>query len=284
MALKGREKYSAEKIEKLHEYLKRYHQLGQPIDYEILVDGFRAVRRTNDPEVFYQFDTFVNADTQNIEIVFYQGSSNNNERFLFLLTDTPIQRNNQDEQSLSGIEIQNRILDGINKERERWEMEKLLEEKKQLEKDNADYEAWIGELEEDKKNLEEEITVLKAGQNPLNSLLGELGSSFVTGMLKKNPGILKALPGGETLSGFISETDDRPTTSNEQEESTVKVKPKAEPDAQDKEAIEFIKGLQHVFSQEEFIKVMQVLDSLASDKNNIDVVIQLLTSKAHETI
>ena len=207
MALKGKEKYSAEKIEKLYEYLKRYHQLGQPIDYEILVDGFRAVRRTSDPEVFYQFDTFVNADTQNIEIVFYQGSSNNNERFLFLLTDTPVQRIQQEEQSLSGLEIQNRILDGISKERERWEMDRLLEEKKQLEKDNAEYEEWINELEQDKKNLEEEILVLKTGQNPLNSILGELGSSFVTGMLKKNPGILKSLPGGATLSGLINENE-----------------------------------------------------------------------------
>jgi hypothetical protein len=252
------------------------------------VDGFRAVRRTNDPEVFYQFDTFVNADTQNIEIVFYQGSSNNNERFLFLLTDTPIQRSQPEDQNLSGLEIQNRILDGISKERERWEMERLLEEKKQLEKNNADYEAWINELEQDKKNLEEEILVLKAGQNPLNSLLGELGSSFVTGMLKKNPGILKALPGGETLSGIISDTEERQTIPVEQEESTVTVKPKTaakeETTTQDKEALDFIKGLQHVFSQEEFTKVMQILDGLASDKRNIDVVLQLLTSKANETL
>lgn len=283
MALKGREKYSAEKIEKLNEYLKRYHQLGQPIDYEILVDGFRAVRRTNDPEVFYQFDTFVNADTQNIEIVFYQGNSNNNERFLFLLTDSPVQRNTQDEQSLSGIEIQSRILDGINKERERWEMDRVLEEKKQLEKDHAEFEAWIEELEEEKKNLEEEISMLKAGQNPLNSLLGELGSSFVTSMLKKNPGILKALPGGETLSGFINNVEDE-NTATSQEESTVKVKPKDTPESPDNESIQFIKELHQVFSEEEFIKVMQVLDSLATDKSSIDIVLQLLKSKAHETI
>ena len=174
MALKGREKYSAEKIEKLHEYLKRYHQLGQPIDYEILVDGFRAVRRTSDPEVFYQFDTFVNADTQNIEIVFYHGNSNNNERFLFLLTDTPIQRNNQDEQSLSGLEIQNRSLDGISKERERWEMEKVLDEKKQLEKDN---ERLKNELA--RKNENDEIILQKNRQleRQLNMMKATAGSS-----------------------------------------------------------------------------------------------------------
>lgn len=285
MALKGKERYSAEKIDKLHDYLKRYHQLNQPIDYEILVDGFRAVRRTNDPEAFYNFDMFVTANTDHIEIVFYQGNSNNTERFLYVLTDTPITRLPSEDQNLSGLEIQNKIQDGISKERERWEAEKLMDKYNQLEKDNSDYENWIKELEDDKHNLEDELARLKAGANPLNSLLGEIGSSFVTGMIKKNPGILKALPLGEALSGILNDQEEKQPESAGHEESTVEIKAKNEDlSTEDKEAMVFIRGLQQVFSQEEFMKVMQVIDGLASDRSRIEVVLQLLNQKENAAL
>ena len=285
MALKGKERYSAEKIDKLYDYLKRYHELSQPIDYEILVDGFRAVRRTNDPEAFYNFDMFVTANTDHIEIVFYQGNSNNTERFLYVLTDAPIAKLPMEDQNLSGIEIQSRIQDGISKERERWEAEKLMDKYNQLEKDNSDYENWIKELEEDKQNLEDELEKLKAGANPLNSLLGEIGSSFVTGFIKKNPGILKALPMGEALSGFLNDQEEKHPDATEEQESTVEIKAKKEElSVQDKEAMVFIRGLQQVFSQEEFMKVMQVIDGMASDKSRIEVVLQLLNQKENAAL
>ena len=87
MAIIGKEKYNQEKIDKLHDYLKMYQDMGQPIDFEVLVDGFKAVRRTANPEMFRLFENFVNGETKSIEVLFYQGSSNNNDKHLFTFVD-----------------------------------------------------------------------------------------------------------------------------------------------------------------------------------------------------
>ncbi len=43
-----KEKYSEEKISRLKKYLELYHNLGKPVDYEIVVDQFKIERRTDD--------------------------------------------------------------------------------------------------------------------------------------------------------------------------------------------------------------------------------------------
>jgi hypothetical protein len=71
---------------------------GQPIDYEILVDGFKAVRRTSDPDMFTMFENFVTADTRSIEILLFTGSSNNNEKRIFYFGE-------DQKEGLSGVDV-----------------------------------------------------------------------------------------------------------------------------------------------------------------------------------
>src|SRR3989337_1429733 len=98
MALISKQKYDQAKIEKLAEYLRLYYQKDQPIDYEIIVDGLRVVRRTNDPDMFPLHEAFVTGDTKSIEVLFYSGTSPNNERHVFTLSEESKQ------EGLSGIE------------------------------------------------------------------------------------------------------------------------------------------------------------------------------------
>src|ERR1043165_7399868 len=99
MGIIGKQKYAQEKVDKLYDYLNTYHEKGMPIDYEVLVDGFKAVRRTNDPAMFYMFESFVNSDCRSIEILFYTGTSNNNDKHIFTFGDEA-----KEQQGLSGIE------------------------------------------------------------------------------------------------------------------------------------------------------------------------------------
>jgi hypothetical protein len=60
-----------------------------PLITKSLVDGFKAVRRTSDPDMFTMFENFVTADTRSIEILLFTGSSNNNEKRIFYFGEQP---------------------------------------------------------------------------------------------------------------------------------------------------------------------------------------------------
>jgi hypothetical protein len=49
------EKYTNDRMEMLKEYVQTYHEMGEPFDYVIYVDGFPAVRRTSNPKFFNNF-------------------------------------------------------------------------------------------------------------------------------------------------------------------------------------------------------------------------------------
>src|SRR3954471_17641112 len=109
MALQSKEKYDAKKVERLEEHLRLYFDKGQPIDFEIIVDGFKVVRRTSDPNMFAMYENFVDADTKSIEILLYTGSSNNNDKRIFYFGDTH-------KEGLSGVEVEAKIKEGVNQE------------------------------------------------------------------------------------------------------------------------------------------------------------------------
>lgn len=89
------ERYEQAKIEKLIQYLRLYSEKGQPIDYEILIDNFKAVRRTNDPENFLMFKNFITTDTRFIQVLLFSGSSNNNEKRIFYFAEAPSENGNE---------------------------------------------------------------------------------------------------------------------------------------------------------------------------------------------
>lgn len=266
MAIIAKQKYTQEKADKLLDYLKLYHEKGMPIDYEILVDGFKAVRRTNDPEMFTMFESFVTPDSKAVEILFYTGTSNNNDKHIFTFQDEP------KEQGLSGIEIDNRIQEGIDREKRNWEFENLRRENKELKEE-------IEELEEEIEKLEKEKEEITSNQSPLKGVLGEIGSSFVEGFIRRNPKIIAKLPGGETLAGLIEEDNkERSLEEGTTEETEVSFKPKSEASTatsseEDRNAISFVNQLKSSFTKDEFDQVLQVLQHLSDHKDAIEKVL-----------
>ncbi|MFN8436017.1 MAG: hypothetical protein U0V72_00145 [Cytophagales bacterium] len=265
MAIIAKQKYTQEKIDKLLDYLKLYHEKGMPIDYEILVDGFKAVRRTDDPEMFTMFESFVTPDSKAVEILFYTGTSNNNDKHIFTFQEEV------KEHGLSGIDIDNRIQEGIDREKRNWEFENLRRENKELKEE-------IEELEDEIEKLEKEKEELTSNQSPLKGVLGEIGSSFVEGFIRRNPKIIAKLPGGETLAGLIEEDNkERGLEENTAEDTEVSFKPKLESKSEQSEeernAIAFVNQLKSSFTQGEFDQVLQVLQQLSDHKEAIEKVL-----------
>jgi hypothetical protein len=268
MALPNKEKYEQKKIDNLLQYLRLYHEKGQPIDYEILVDGFKAVRRTSDPDMFTMFENFVTADTRSIEILLFTGSSNNNEKRIFYFGE-------EQKEGLSGVEVKNIVDEEVQRKLREKEYDALKDENKKLQQHIADLESEVDELEKQNARLEMK-------QSPLNSLLGDVGSSLVESFIKRNPKLMSAFPGGEALAGLLQSNNDE-TAEEQIPESEVSFKPKVPTTSslseEEQAAIQFVNQLKSQFSKEEFERVLHILQTLADDKSKIDLILNHVNIK-----
>lgn len=272
MALPNKEKYEQKKIDNLQEYLRLYHQKGQPIDFEILIDGFKAVRRTSDPDMFSMFENFVNADTRSIEVLLFTGASNNNEKRIFYFGEDQ----QKEKEGLSGVDVKNMVDEEVQKKLLAKEHEDLKEENSNLKKHIADLESEVDELEKHNAKLE-----LK--QSPLNNFLGDIGSSLVESFIKRNPKLMSSIPGGETLAGLIQQDNGSETQNDSSQESEVSFKPKGNSGCsmgeEDQAAIQFVNQLKAQFTKDEFDNVLLILQTLADDKSKISLIINHVNIK-----
>ncbi|HSZ72474.1 MAG TPA: hypothetical protein VK750_07335 [Cytophagaceae bacterium] len=273
MAIVAKQKYTQEKIDKLLDYLNLYKDKNQSIDYEILVDGFKAVRRTSDPEMFNIYDNFVTPESKVIEVLFYTGTSNNNDKYIFTLQEEP------KEQGLSGIEIDNRIQEGIEREKRNWEFDDLRKKNKELKEE-------IDELENEIEKLEKDKLELQAKESPLKGILGEVGSTFVESLIRRNPRLLAKIPGGDTLAGLIEEDNREKELEGEDEQTEVSFKPKSSAKTvlseEDQYAITFVKQLKSSFTKSEFDSVLEILEQFAIHKQNIETTLETLKNTSHD--
>jgi FtsZ-binding cell division protein ZapB len=266
MALISKQKYDSAQVQKLADLVRLYRDREQPFDYEIVVDGLKVVRRTSDPEMFFIFENFVTADTKNVEIIFYNGNSNVNEKRMFTFID------DEPEKGLNGVEAEARIHEKLKKDMEF----------DQLTRDNKDLKQKVEELKREVDYLEKTNEELVNSQSPLRGFLGEIGSSFVESFIRRNPSVIKSLPGGEALAGLI-ETDNKQRQQEEQiSENEVTFKAKSESGSWNEEeqnAITFVNQLKAQFQREEFDKVLLILQTLADDKSKIDLILNHVNIK-----
>jgi FtsZ-binding cell division protein ZapB len=263
MALPNKEKYEQKKIDNLLHYLRLYHDKGQPIDFEILVDGFKAVRRTSDPDMFTMFENFVTAETRSIEVLLFTGSSNNNEKRIFYFGE-------QQKEGLSGMDVKSIVDEEVQRKLREKEFDELKYENKNLKQHIADLESEVDELEKQNARLEMK-------QSPLNSLLGDVGSSLVESFVKRNPKLMAAFPGGEALAGLLQSSNEE-ASEETTPDSEVSFKPKVTtsaptPSEEDEAAVQFVNQLKSQFNKEEFERVLHILQMLADDKSKIELIL-----------
>lgn len=271
MALISKQKYDQGKIDKLAEYLRIYHQKDQPLDYEIIVDGLKVVRRTNDPDMFPMYENFITADTRSIEVLFYVGTSNVNDKHIFTLIDEP------KEQGLSGVEVQAHLKEQLGEQKK-----ELLRELQydQLVKENQELKDDVAELEKEVDQLEKDKQALLDSQSPLKGILGEVGSSLVESFIRRNPNVIKGIPGGEALAGLMNTEGKR--EEGQPENADVSFRPKDKTPSlseEDQAAITFVNQLKSQFSKNEFDNILLILQTLADDKGKIDLILNHVSIK-----
>ena len=274
MALLGKEKYSPEEVERIYEYLSVYHEKDQPIQYEIIVDNFKAVRRTDDLSMFNVFEKFVKPKTKSVEFILYTGTSNNNDKYMLYFGE-------DEQRGLSGLEVEKRIQDGIDKEKKGWEFEQLRKENQDLKSEVNEQDKEIDQLEKEIDRLEKEKEDLIAKQSPLKGLVGELGAGVIEAIVRRNPKtIAKIIPGGESLAGLLDqearEREETPAISEAEVVFTPKSNSAPTVKEEDKETLQLLTQIRQVFSEEEYDKVMDILDALLTDKTKISTIHEML--------
>jgi hypothetical protein len=273
----NREKYSPERIDRLQNYLKTYSQRGEPLDYEVIVDGFKAVRRTNDPELFQLYEEHVSHETQSISVLLYAGSSRNCDKSIFYFNEIPEVLINK-QKSLNGLDIEERINAALAEERKKIKSENLIAE-------NAELKEEIKELEKENEELSAKLEELYSSQSPLKSMVGEVGSVMVESFIRRNPAMLAKIPGGSALSGLLESDMPQPAAIAEPE-AEISFAPKSQTPPsigeEEKAAIEFVGQLQERFTQEEFNEILAVLECFADDKSRIKSTLQILNPSENE--
>lgn len=264
MGLKVKEKYEQRKIDRLFDHLKVYHDKGTPIDFEIIVDDFKVVRRTHDLDMFTMFENYVDANTKNIEFLLYAGVSNSNDKHMFSFGNAP-------QESLDGIDVQEKINSGVDQKMREQEFEKLKEDNKELKEE-------VEDLEKEVTRLEKQNDELQAGKSPLNSVLGDFGATLVERFIKRNPKVMSSIPGGEALAGLL---DSETSVSNEPaEDAEISFKSKndtttSELSEDDQNAIEFANQIRTQFSKIEFGQIAMIVQTIV-DREKFEQVLNLL--------
>lgn len=265
------EKYSEQKIDNLYNYLQNSKEQGEAEDYEIFVDAFKVVKRTNDLTRFESYSNFIQPETKAVTIVIYDGTSPRNTKHIFTIKE-------DNTNGLSGLDVDTRIEEKLRSEKEKWETELLKKENERLQTELSEAEAYIEELEE----KEEKAKDKKFRMGDVN--VGEFASVMLEGFVRRNPQLLTKLPGGEALAGVIeqdnAEREKALLDRSPEPEVTFKKKSNSTESSlseEDKSYLDFIKSLKDKFDHEQMTNVMLILDVLAKNPNNIDATTQFLS-------
>ena len=269
------EKYSEQKIDNLYQFLQNSKEQGEPEDYEIFVDAFKVVKRTNDLSRFESYSNFIQPETKAVTIVIYDGTSPRNTKHIFTIKDDGTN-------GLNGLDVDTRIEEKLRIEKERWETNLLKQENEKLKTDLAEAEAYIEQLEDDADKVKDK----KFRMGDVN--VGEFASVMLEGFVRRNPQLLTKFPGGEALAGVIEQdnADREKALLDKGTETEVSFSKKSNNtqsalSEEEKSYLDFIKSLKDTFDNEQMNDVMSILDVLSKQPDTIKNTLQFVTNQNH---
>jgi hypothetical protein len=262
-------KFDQHKIDSLKRYLQREAEKGRTKDYEIIIDGFRVVSRTDDINEFDDYEQELKGDTRNISILIFDGpGTNRNTRYSFSLQgDT----SNRTGGSLNGLgEIEQVVADKLAESEREFELQQVKEQLKATKHDLTESEAYAEELEQRIKDME-------AKRYTTSVSYSEVAGLVLKSLFKQN---IARIPGGQALAGFLGADQPDELTSTT-EPSTAPVSFEKQPentaiDEQTRNRLSLIEQMQERFNEQQMVGVFNILDTLAATPEKIDMVLTQL--------
>lgn len=264
--------YNSERMNMLKQLLINNAESGKPTDYEIRVDDMKVVPRTNDVDHFDNHEEFVNEETRKVIVLIYDGTSRRNTQHTFLLKE---EKKPQQQNTLSGIEVQKMVSEQLSRHKKEWERELL-------EKENADLKKKLEEADEFIGKQGAAIEKLKSGRKLEDLQWGELLGIAGESLLRRNTHLIAKVPGMKGLAGIIEKDNTEPEkqieTPKPEAEASYKMKEekpepeKKEPEIsrEDKDRLNFLRQLQERFSEDELRQVLTLLNTLVDKPQAIE--------------
>ncbi len=269
-------KYEQEKIDSLKCLLRRESEKGRAKDYEIEVDGFKVVSRTDDVDEFDDFELHLRDTTRYLTIKIFDGKkTHRNTQYAFSLTDDVSQPVNG--HGTLG-EVGEMIQQKLDEQSKEYQLERLRE--KLAEKEKA-----LEEAEEYSEQLAEEVRVLKENKYNLGSFnIAEIGAEVLKYTIAKNA---NKSPLAANLSGILGalntaqETPQQGQVEEEQYEATIE-EAEEQPTPQQLAILHSVQRMEQVFSAQQLQIMTQMLRHLMEHPADLMPVAELLNIKTSD--
>jgi len=279
-----KEMYSANGINRIYQLLRNEADNGTAKEYDIKVDALKVVSRNNDPERFFEHETFLMANSRNITVNIYDGSSPRCTRYMLLLcAEEP------GKEELSGIE--KTIHARMQQERKIWEYDRQKQEIAQLRQELTDAGKYSAALEKQIVQMREEKQ--KMPGKLTETLIGLAGA-----YISRNPNALNGIPVIGNLLGAASPGNESAETvqvfddtqvrqeNNEPEVEQVTfskiVKPEYTGEATDKDFDRLENALIPLFAEQYRETVSTVISVMYHDNKVIQQIAELLPEEEQE--
>lgn len=256
--------YNAEKVEMLRNILLREASKGKAKDFEIFVDNFKVVSRTNDVAEFDDWEMAKRTGTQSISILLYDGSgTNRNSKHTF--TFPKIADEGQSALgSLDGI-INAKIADR-DKDHELTRLRELIET----------LEGQLEDAEQYSEELQNKIHQMEADGKNRMLKVGDVGASILMGMLRNSP----QGSTGKALAGLLGVDDSVPQQilGNEPtvEGAASYQRQGSGLDDLTQSRLALLQSMQHSLSEQQMHGALSILGQLTDTPQRIPLVLEFL--------
>ena len=278
------EKYDQHKIDSLKRYLQREAQKGRQKDYEIMIDGFKVVSRTDEVDEFDDYEQEIKDTTRNISILIYDGgNTNRNTRYSFLLNqDRDRDRGKESSQAVNGMgglgEVDQLIQQRLDEKDREYALKNLTERLEETEEELKEAEKYNDQIEKELAHLKAQIESNKFNLSGLN--LVELGSEVlkltINRNAKKSP-LVGQLAG---ILGALNPPDAPPANAEPEEEEEEASFKKHAPQPQLNERqlliLSSIQKMEQAFNEEQMLLMNLVMETLMYHPDQLITVAQLL--------
>lgn len=255
------EKFDEIRLEKIKHHLESLIEKGKPRFYEIYVDNLKVVEKTDDLNQFDDYKIYVDGKTKMMKLLLYSSceSSPRNDKFFF--TFQP----DDDKKSLGEIEIKQKIDDAINEVKEQIKIQNL-------EKELLETQEELEEAHEYIEKLQDSIEKIRNAKidDSRQIKFGQVATLAIEELIKRNPAILNNIPLIGSLSGILNEPKIDSGSTSTQGNATFQESKEEGLNAT------FANELTIMFSEQEFDKIVQLINLLYHDKTKINTVLELV--------
>ena len=294
------ERYNSERLEFIKQLLINSVETGKPQDYEIRVDDMRVVPRTNNPDLFENYEDFITEQTRRVLVMLYEGVSRKNAKYLFHLKEEDMPK--QEQKGLSGkAEVEKIISEKLEQQAQKWKQEQMEKELKELKEENKQNEKDFEKVIAHNKKLE-------AGRDLEDMQWGKILGAAGDTLLRSNTKFLAKIPALQGLAGIIEadtkerekriesprpepeveasfkmksekEQDDNREEKNEVAEKKEKPRENSEQSEEERDQLGFLRQLHQRFEEKQVKQILSLLNCFVDNPKALEQILNVIQEK-----